>query len=409
MNFYLEKYAFQSPEISQLPLPDLGIVVVIPSHNEEDIRPTLRSLANCNLPECSVEVIVMVNAAEDASEEVRKRNQQTIEQVNEFQEKDDRLRFFLLSSDNLPNKHAGVGLARKIGMDEAVHRFHLIGKEGLIVCFDADSQCDTNYLMAIEHHFKINAKSPGCSVYFEHPVSGDAFDNRIYNGIVQYELHLRYYNQCLRFCELPYAFHTIGSSMVVRSDAYRKQGGMNRRKAGEDFYFLHKIIALGNFTELNDTRVIPSPRSSDRVPFGTGRAIQSWLEKEKDELGTYSFESFELIRRFVSELEKMHIDQNYAFDHPVFNAFLNANYFSEALEEIKANTTDFASFRKRFFVWFDAFRVLKLVHFLRDEAFPNQPVMAESVKLLGQIGHPDFPGNALEGLMVFRALDRRSI
>ena len=92
-----------------------------------------------------------------------------------------------------------------------------------------------------------------------------------------YELHLRYLNLFSRFTGFPYAYHTIGSCFGVRAETYASQGGMNKRKAGEDFYFLHKIIPLGEFREINNTCVIPSPRESDRVPFGTGAAIGKYL------------------------------------------------------------------------------------------------------------------------------------
>ena len=38
--------------------------------------------------------------------------------------------------------------------------------------------------------------------------------------------------------------------MAVRADAYLRQGGMNRRKAGEDFYFLNKFMVLGGYGEM---------------------------------------------------------------------------------------------------------------------------------------------------------------
>src|SRR5262249_26021974 len=160
-----------------------------------------------------------------------------------------------------------------IGMDEALRRFDAVERPGgVIVGFDADCRCERNYLTAIERHFERNSNSPGCSIYFEHPLNGP-LEPAIYEAIAEYELHLRYYVQALRFGGFPHAFHTIGSSMAVRAGVYRKQGGMNKRKAGEDFYFLHKIIPLGGFTNLVETRVIPSPRASDRVPFGTGKAV----------------------------------------------------------------------------------------------------------------------------------------
>ena len=42
----------------------------------------------------------------------------------------------------MPAKDAGVGLARKTGMDEALYRFNMLGKpEGIILSYDADSLC----------------------------------------------------------------------------------------------------------------------------------------------------------------------------------------------------------------------------------------------------------------------------
>lgn len=316
--------------------------------------------------------------------------------------------------DNLPAKHAGVGLARKIGMDEAVARFDKIGHDGIIVCFDADSLCDPNYLTEIEIHFQQNQKSPGCSIYYEHPIQGQEYTPEIYQAITQYELHLRYYNQALRFCKLPYAFHTVGSSMAVRSSAYQKQGGMNKRKAGEDFYFLHKIISLGNFTELNSTRVIPSPRISDRVPFGTGKAIGDYVSKQDLQYLTYNFKSFELIKEWVekipdlfkSDAENLHWSEKNKIASAHLLNFLESEKFNEALKEIRKNSPTLESFIKRFYVWFDAFRVLKLVHYLRDSVYPDSPVNIESEVLLTRIGITPKSQDGTELLTAFRKYER---
>jgi hypothetical protein len=144
-------------------------------------------------------------------------------------------------------------------------------------------------LRSIERHFEKNPRSPGCSIYFEHPLDGP-LDVKVYEAIAAYELHLRYYVHGLRYAGFPHAHHTIGSCMAVRADVYKQQGGMNKRKAGEDFYFLQKIFPLGAFTELTDTTVNPSPRGSDRVPFGTGKAVQAHLAGNK--ISTYPLEAF---------------------------------------------------------------------------------------------------------------------
>lgn len=385
MNFYLNKYGFQDPEIEQVPSVNLGIIVVIPCFNEPDLIRSLESLASCVCTKSRIEVIVVLNGTEQNTEEIQIQNKKTKVQFQEFKTNlNSEIEFHLIENIQLPKKHAGVGLARKIGMDEAVSRFDKVNTDGIIVCFDADAIVAANYFVEIEKHFNNNPKTPGCAIHYEHPISGREFKQEIYQGIINYELHLRYYNQCLVFAKLPYAFHTVGSSMAVKSSAYQKQGGMNKRKAGEDFYFIHKIISLGDFGELKSTMVIPSPRISDRVPFGTGKAIGDWIDQGKESYSTYAFEIFIEIKNFVELIPALFTLGINCLESKVsdeFCEFLIENKFDERLAEIRSNTTDFKSFEKRFFVWFDAFKILKLVHFLRDTDCPNQEILQEVQKL----------------------------
>lgn len=371
-NFYLNKYGFQHPVINSAVPEDLFQIVVIPCYNEPDILTSLESLEQCQNPIGSFEVIVVVNSGEQEERDVLEQNLTTVKQIAEWREKGNRFHFHCIHSVDLPKKHAGVGLARKIGMDEAVNRFHQIQKDGVIVCFDADSKCDKNYLVEIEKHFHEYKKSPGCSIFFEHPIEGDDFDLLTYKAIVEYELFLRYYRLGLRFANLPYAFHTIGSSMAVRSSAYQKQGGMNKRKAGEDFYFLQKVIQLGNFSELNTTRVIPSPRRSDRVPFGTGKAVGDYIDNQTKELVTYHPCSFTDLKKVCDHVELLFNETTVEFlknQSEAMAAYLDSVKFHDKLKEIHSNSTNMNSFKSRFYRWFDAFNVLKFVHFARDNYY----------------------------------------
>ena len=63
---------------------------------------------------------------------------------------------------------------------------------------------------------------------------------------------------------------TIGSAFAVTANAYIKRGGMTRSQAGEDFYFLQTLAQIGTVGEITTTKVYPSARLSDRIPFGTG-------------------------------------------------------------------------------------------------------------------------------------------
>src|ERR1041385_133403 len=265
---YFGRFEYCERQIMSPPPRDLGLVVVIPCYDEPDLIGTLESLWSCQRPACAAGVIVVINSPAECAAEIRARNRRTLEEGRGWAEghAGTGIDFHWLHFPDLPPKQAGVGLARKIGMDEAARRLDDVGRsKGVIAGFDADCRCEVNYLKSIERHFAGHLRSPACSIYFEHPLAGP-LEPEIYEAIAVYELHLRYYVQALRYAGFPHAYHTIGSAMAGRADAYMKQGGMNKRQAGEDFYFLQKMFALGGFTELNGTTVFPSPRESDRVP-----------------------------------------------------------------------------------------------------------------------------------------------
>lgn len=409
MTSYLQQRAIFPPQIWAKPSLNLGIIVVIPAKDEPYLLLSLMALHRCTRPTCDVEVIIVINGADKDSEDVKERNLALLNQVRNWAKKNRRygFKFYAIHHPDLTPKYAGVGLARKIGMDEATWRFQKIkNPKGIIACFDADCRCDENYLVSLEAHFKAKPKAQACSIYFEHPLSGANFEDEIYQSIISYELHLRYYIQAQRFAAFPMAYHTVGSSMAVRCTAYQKQGGMNRRKAGEDFYFIHKFTGLGQFQELNTTRVIPSPRPSTRVPFGTGRAILGII-KDKGNYQTYALQSFEDLRLLFSVVLSLYKEASLAtLDLPdSVRAFLKTQSFEERLVEIRKHTASSRSFRKRFFQWFDAFMLMKYVHFTRDHFYPNVNVMDAAKALLHKLGiEPADNEKAL--LLQFRKLDR---
>ncbi len=403
---YFEKFGYVSPRLSVDPSADLFLSVVIPCYNEPSVLRSLQSLFDCDAPKKNVEVIVVVNGAETSLDEVRLQNKRSVEEIHNWKNNKKRRGFdvHVIEVDDMPDKHAGVGLARKIGMDEAAYRFNKINVDGVIVCYDADCTCDKNYLIEIEKQF-LDKNVNAASIYFEHPLSGDEHDKTIYNAIVDYELFLRYYIEGLRYAGYPYAFHTIGSSMAVRNSVYQKQGGMNKRKAGEDFYFLHKVIPLGNFIDINDTRVIPSPRPSDRVPFGTGRAVNKWLEKKEEDFKSYSPEIFKELKKFFEMVPILYENgvEVYGSLPSSVKSFITLPDFKNKLEEIKRNSTTYESFVKRFYTWWDGFIVLKFVHFSRDNFYPDVP-LAGSVAVL--LSRSEATANDL--LLALRGIQRKS-
>ena len=381
---YFLRFGYCERQILHPPPSDLGLVVVIPCFDEPDLIGSLESLWACQRPTCSVEVIVVINASSASSPESHAQNARTLRQATQWisDHIDPRMAFYCLHFPNLPAKRAGVGLARKIGMDEAVRRLEVVAREGIVACYDADCCCDQNYLTAIAQHFQKHPRCPGCSIYFEHPLEGPLEAN-VYQAAAAYELHLRYYVQALRFAGVPWAHHTIGSCLAVRAGVYMAQGGMNQRQAGEDFYFLQKIIPLGDFLDLTETRVMPSPRLSDRVPFGTGRAMRAHVRGET--IATYPLQAFLDLKGFLDTLPPWHrADEiaNASSLSPAMQSFLQAHAFEQALREMRQNTSSDVTLRKRFFRWLNGFRIMKFLHHARDHFYSPGPVEVESARLL---------------------------
>lgn len=362
-------------------LPNTFLCLVIPVYKEELIIHTLNSLYACHPPQQAVEIILVVNHSENDGQKIKELSKKTIEIVNSFLDKNDSdwLKCYVIKAFDLPKKKAGVGLARKIGMDEAAYRFNQINVDGIIVCFDADSLCEVNYFQEIERAFQCKKEHMAASIHYEHPLY---LDEGILNWpIIHYELHLRYYIQALAYSGYPFAFHTIGSSMAVRSSMYQKSGGMNTRKAGEDFYFLHKIIPLGGFINITNTKIIPSSRESDRVPFGTGKAIRDNNSSVKLLGYTYSFGIFNELKAFFNGVET-HFEKEKISNRIL--TFLRDNQLIEELEILEKLAKNKEHFVDRFYQWFNGFKVLKCVHYLRDNYYPDVPVEMAVNELLSQ-------------------------
>ena len=193
--------------------------------------------------------------------------------------------------------------------------------------------------------------------------------------------------------------------MAVRADAYAKQGGMNTRKAGEDFYFLSRIMQLGGFMEINSTKVFPSPRVSDRVPFGTGRAMLRWNQGMQTDLLTYNPTSFHALAKLLPLIKHAPpFDQLRENLPEVIDAFFVSD-FKEKYELLRTTTTP-KLFLKRFHSTFDGFVIMKYLHFARDHFFEDIPVKEAASWLLEQNNYPEKSTNQEKILEAFRSTDR---
>jgi hypothetical protein len=376
---YFERYGQYQPLIEEPVSADTQIFVMIPCIREPAILHTLGSLMLCNLPACSTEVLIIINEPEICDESLTSYNLRTYHDVQEWIRKNDsqKIRFYTTPPVKLPQKWAGVGMARKRGMDEGLWRFNQLDKKnGIIVSLDADTLVDKNYLTAIESHFKSHPGHVGATIAFSHQLEGLGEKQRM--GILLYEKYLKYYKNALTFAGYPNALFTIGSAFAVTAEAYLKRGGMTRRKAGEDFYFLQTLTQVGKVGEIIQTEVHPSARVSERVPFGTGPAMKHWMENTADLRYTYNIQAFLDLKLFFNThkiLYKIPSDEYMVLlkklPHPI-TTFLESDGFYSRLESLSANCSSLEIFTERFFHLFNAFKVLKFINFSHGKFYEKR-------------------------------------
>lgn len=355
---------------------DYQLIIVIPSIAESENLPTvINSLNNCLLPkEERVLVIVVVNNSVDASQQIISDNASTIDYLKQIKESG-KLTFDIEYIDAssgrsaLPAKDAGVGLARKIGMDQALLRFDYTKSNLGIVCLDADCEVDKNYLEELTYFFRKNNRAAGV-IRYRHKLTNEA--------IICYEIFLHYYILGLKHAGSPYAHHSIGSCIVIDPYTYVKIDGMNKQKAGEDFYFLEKAAKVIDISQIDSTTVYPSERKSWRVPFGTGQRMTRFVKEVKDEYMLYNPESFIILKKFLiiytKKVEAAQIVQNAKSISPALFEFLIINKLEENLKRILQNSKTDEQFYHQKKIWFDGFKTMKLIHYLRDNGYPDIPM-----------------------------------
>lgn len=377
---YIQKNAVYPAFIDAGVSSSLSVIVMIPCLNEPEIIQTLESLWSADPVDAHCEVIVAVNNSENSTAAVKEFNRETWRRLLDWKKKNDRPDLILhpIFAPAVNAKHAGAGMARKIGLDEAVRRFNAINRpDGLIISLDADCLVSPNYLQRTEQVFSGDKSCFAATLNFRHRFDETA-DPKLQQGIRLYEDYLHYYKMALDFAGFPNSIYTIGSAFAVRAEAYVKQGGMNRRQAGEDFYFLNKLTNLGVITEIADVFVYPSARVSDRVPFGTGAAMTKWMNEDGDLTLTYNFAAFLDLKMLFGQVDSLFRISTEKYNElqlrlplPV-QTYLNRLDFAAKLAEINRNSSVLSSFRKRFFQFFDAFVIMRFLNLSHPEYYPRQ-------------------------------------
>ncbi|NEQ97206.1 MAG: hypothetical protein F6K30_10845 [Cyanothece sp. SIO2G6] len=351
-------------------------------------------------------VIVVVNAAVDSDRPAIERTQTLLDSFEPSGELLTVMTYNVTTSllvvdcctagRQLPSKQ-GVGLARKIGGDVALAcMMQRLVTSQWIHYTDADVMLPEDFLGPSESRGEWG--SGGVREWGSEGVRADETAVKLYpfrhqpwhEAIALYEASLRYYVVQLAWARSPYAFHTIGSLMCVNSLHYAKVRGFPKRKAAEDFYMLNKLAKTGTVVQLQHPIVTLDSRISHRVPFGTGATMT-----RLSQTSTFTFyhpQIFIHLREWLCCIDQLwfvdtaaiaHLDrwfeQSPWADAPWIPHLLEIG-LAQTLQQAQRQSRDRPHFHRFMQTWFDAFRTLKFVHYLRDSHYPSlsfEPLMEE--------------------------------
>lgn len=282
----------------------------------------------------------------------------------------------------LPLKTGGVGLARKLGFDLALERLDGSGAQ-ILATLDADTLVRDDYLAALCEHFA-NGVNGGAVVPFCHPLTGDMAERQ---AIIAYELYLRSHVLGLQLAGSPYAFHTVGSTMVCRARDYVRAGGMNRRQAGEDFYFLQQVAKTSGVGEVAGTVVYPSARISHRTPFGTGRSVAQLATEPYPARLYYDPRCYDVLGKWLQLVtdcwssNAQELLTRSAAISEVLMDFLVKEKFQDVWPGLCRNHGDAKSRLAALHSWFDGLKTTRLIHHLTHAGWHRQ-VAAQALPAL---------------------------
>ena len=394
---YLAKHA----ESQDMPLPiprPCQFVVVVPMRGEgETIAPLIQSIERANSTG-RILIIAVVNGSKGGKETHHRANEETLEFLKkEFAITRCDEQSFVLGSKGkmellivdrasaekrLPERQ-GVGLARKIGCDIALeYRSRKIIESPWIHSSDADVVIPTDYFESSLAHDE-DSKLAALTYPFSHKTEGS-----IHQAIAMrlYEISLYYYVYGLEWAGSPYAYQTIGSTIAFRAWNYAAVRGFPKREAGEDFYLLNKLAKTGKILCPDTSPISIRGRFSDRVPFGTGAALNDLglNQKALEGFQLYNPEVFEGLRAtlngftvFAQERQLHSFHQKVVEDlgdkaEPLLGV-LDKMGFSKALKEALRQAPDAERLEVRLRTWFDSFKTMRFLHQIRDDAYPSIP------------------------------------
>ena len=188
------------------------------------------------------------------------------------------------------------------------------------------------------------------------------------NAIKEYEEFLFLTARKIKDAGSPYGYVSMGSTMVCTAEAYMCAGGMPRKKATEDFYFLQELAKYCGVHVIPDVLVYPSPRPISRVYLGTGFHMKQVQNGFNIRNLYYSKHAFILLQKWISlgtaawKMNLIELLQRIESQNIDVKNFLLNEGIEKIWENLQSSSPSENHFTKQFHRWFDN---LKTIRFLK--------------------------------------------
>ena len=341
--------------------------IIIPIYNELDyIHSTLQSIEKQKTDLLNETLIILIiNNNQNASSEIKDKNYKTHQLILK-----NKYNFEYVVLDYYSNKNAikekdfGVGLARKIGFDFALK---YSDQNSLFFSLDADTLVSPLYLETIVQHYKKFYFS-ACVINFRHQ---QAKDTNIENGIRIYEKALHEMAIKIKQCNSPYGYISMGSTIICTAQEYLLVGGMPKKKACEDFYFMQSLAKHTQIYFIKKVLVYPSSRVEQRVHLGTGYRMNEYKKHNTFKNLFFPDSSYQIVQCIIAIAEK-----NYGNAYTTVNKeliknlsdkvcnFLDKNNICKVWQQINLNAKSKQQFMLFFHQWFDALKIMQLLKYV---------------------------------------------
>ena len=369
-NIYINKY-FKKRSLKNIgkthksiKREDFKFLISIPCYNEFNyIFDTLNSIdkQNKKLLKDTLVIIVINNSIKE-TRHIKKNNEKTYQKlINQKYN----FNFIVIDcfSENyaISEKLSGVGYARKIGLDFALN--YVLDENSILCNLDADTIINKNYLKIIKEYF--NKKINAAVINFKHQKSNNP---TIEEGIRKYENSIKSIANKIKKTGSPYGYVSMGSTIVCNVKSYVACGGMNTKKATEDFYFLQALAKYTKIYKINEILVSPSSRKENRVYLGTGFRMNEYVRNSSFKNLNFSDDAYLEISKII-KISTKHWSDNYNVVIKKMCQRLNAKsidfLIEKNFENIWKKFRNNAKSKKQFLIffhqWFDALSIMKLL------------------------------------------------